>query len=114
MTRYMTRIETLEAEVKRLNDLRGESVLPIDLDDGSRLYASAVSGGADYVDGMPRQVRLVARDAKGNEVERQYVQTTPQLGAVCRIVFLHGKENRTSVVYREATEELARIGLIPT
>lgn len=109
----MTRIEELEAEVKRLNDLRRESVLPMDLDDGSRLYASAVSGGADYVDGMPRQVRLVVRDAEGNEIERQYIQT-PRLGTVCRIVFLHGKENRASVIYREATEELARIGLIPT
>lgn len=52
-----------------------ESVIPMDLDDGSRLYASAVSGGADYVDGMPRQVRLVYRDAEGNEVERHYLQT---------------------------------------
>lgn len=108
----MTRIEELEAEVKRLNDLLRESVLPMELDDGSRLYASAVSGGADYVDGMPRQVRLVARDAEGNEVERQYVQT-PKLGAVCRIVFLHGKENRASVVYREAVDELSTLGLEP-
>ncbi len=108
----MTRIEELEAEVKRLTDLLSESVIPMDLDDGSRLYASAVSGGADYVDGMPRQVRLVARDAEGNEVERQYVQT-PTLGAVCRIVFLHGKENQGSVVYGEAVEELARLGLDP-
>lgn len=38
----------------------------------------------------------------------------PQLGAVCRIVFLHGKENPGSVVFREATEELAKIGLVPT
>lgn len=72
----MTRIEELEAEVKRLTDLLSESVIPMDLDDGSRLYASVVSGGADYVDGMPRQVRLVARHAEGNEVERQYVQTS--------------------------------------
>lgn len=40
---------------------------------------------------------------------------TPQLGAVCRIVFLYGKENsRDSALYREASEELDRIGLIPT
>ncbi len=69
----MTRVEE-EAKMQRLNNLRRKSVLPMELDDGSSLYASAVSGGADYVDGMPRQVRLVARDAEGNEVEHQYLQ----------------------------------------
>ncbi len=36
-----------------------------------------------------------------------------KLDAVRRIVFLHGKENRDSAVYLEATEELARLGLEP-
>ena len=36
-----------------------------------------------------------------------------KLDAVKRIVFLHGKENRDSVVLREAGEELARLGLEP-
>lgn len=36
-----------------------------------------------------------------------------KLDAVRRIVFLHGKENRDSVVYREAVEELERLGLDP-
>ncbi len=37
-----------------------------------------------------------------------------KLDAVRRIVFLHGKEDRSSVVYREAVEELARLGLDPS
>lgn len=69
------RVEELEAEVKRLNDYVGDSVLPMEIDDGRRIIASAISGGADHIDGMPRQVRLVARDADGNETERQYLQT---------------------------------------
>lgn len=69
------KIYELEAEVKRLNEFISESVIPIEFDDGSRIFASAVSGGGDYVDGMPRQVRLVARDAEGHEMERQYLQT---------------------------------------
>lgn len=69
------RIEELEARVGHLNALIGGSVLPLESDDGTRIFASAISGGADYVDGMPRQVRLVVRDAKGNETERQYLQT---------------------------------------
>lgn len=68
------RIAELEAKVKRLQTRIGESVLPLELDDGTRIFASAISGGADYVDGMPRQVSLVARDAEGYETERQYVQ----------------------------------------
>ena len=36
-----------------------------------------------------------------------------RLDAVRRVVFLHGKENRDSVVYREAVEELACLGLGP-
>ena len=36
-----------------------------------------------------------------------------ELDAVRRIVFLHGKEDQSSVVYREAVEELAHLGLDP-
>ena len=69
------RISELESENKRLTGFVSESVLPMAFDDGTRIFASAISGGADYVDGMPRQVRLVLRDAEGNEIERRYLQT---------------------------------------
>lgn len=39
------------------------------------------------------------------------IHTAPKLDAVKRVVFLHGKENPESVVYREAVAELADLGV---
>ena len=46
------------------------SVIPIiigDHDDEEVIFASSMSGGADYVDGLPRRLTLVRKFADGRE-----------------------------------------------
>lgn len=38
------------------------------------LICDSISGGADYVDDMPKRLSLVRRDNEGNEYRAEYVQ----------------------------------------
>lgn len=49
------------------------SVLPMQLSDGEQFIADSISGGADYVDGMPKGVTIVRIRAE-DEIRRRYVQ----------------------------------------
>lgn len=49
----------------------GDSSEPI----SEALFADAISGGQDYVGGMPRAVYVVRKFADGREIRRRYEQT---------------------------------------
>ena len=68
------RVQELEGEVRRLKTFIGESVLPMEFVDGARISAVSISGGADYIDGWPRQLTLLHIDTDGAETTRVYVQ----------------------------------------
>ena len=60
------------------------------------------------------ELRLSREGAEALLEALQASLEAPKLDAVRRIVFLHGKANQGSVVYGEAVEELARLGLDPS
>lgn len=55
-------------------DTDAESVLPLVMSDDSMVFCSRISGGSDYVDGMPRSLELVRREHDGAETQRIYGQ----------------------------------------
>ena len=57
--------------MKRENDRF--SVLPMELDDGTRILCDSVSGGQDYTHGMPRKLTLLIVDPNGFTRRAEYV-----------------------------------------
>ena len=49
-------------------------VLPLYIDDGEIIFCSAISGGANYVDGMPAELVLTRQLPDGTRIHRRYVQ----------------------------------------
>lgn len=62
-------LEKVEAERDKLLELRRESVIPIEFDDGSRWFIGSFSGGSL----PPREMRLVLRSSDGTETVYRYV-----------------------------------------
>lgn len=75
--------EAERAYAQGLADGQGQdpgSVLPAYFDDGSSIVVSAMSGGRDYVGGMPRKLTIVHEDADGKSVTRDYLSVTTKSG----------------------------------
>ena len=68
-------IATHQRDLQQMRDLRGNSVIPMLLDDGTSYVCSSMAGGARSTDGAPNHLVLtIARPGRGASQDVRYVQ----------------------------------------
>lgn len=60
--------------MKTLQEDKNQSLIPMFVDDGEVTVCDSISGGANEVGGMPRELSLLRTKPNGTEVRQQYIQ----------------------------------------